>query len=205
MCARHAKPAGPVVLYGHPWNRAARCLWMLRELSLPFELKRVALLSSEFDDINPNRKQPYMYDPGSAAPLFESMAINLHLVEEYGSGHDMYPRTAAERAALRKWTVWAQAELDMLLFEGMFYQRAARSHPLWQPRNYLAYFDREKSPARLERIKRELRFPLSVLDRSLSASLWLVGNRFTAADLNVASVAMWALTVFGFSELDSMC
>ena len=45
----------PLVLYGHPWNRAARCLWMLRELALPHELKQVALLSSDFDELNPNR------------------------------------------------------------------------------------------------------------------------------------------------------
>ena len=197
----------PLVLYGHPWNRAARCLWMLRELALPHELKQVALLSSDFDELNQNRKQPYLYDANAGgAALFESMAINLHLVEEYAGGHSMAPRSAAERAALRKWTVWAQAELDMLLFEAMFYSNGARSHPLSRPQNYLHYFDRAKTPERLARIKRELEFPLGVLNSSISdTSLWLVGDRFTAADLNVASVAMWAVSVFGFTELNARC
>lgn len=178
---------------------------MLRELKLEYELKQVELLSADFDELNPNRKQPYLYDANAGAALFESMAINLHLVEEYGAGTEMFPRSAAERAALRKWTVWAQAELDMLLFEAMFYSNGARSHPLSRPQNYLHYFDREKTPERLARIKRELQFPLGVLNSSLDTSLWLVGDRFTAADLNVASVAMWAVSVFGFTGLNDMC
>ena len=56
----------------------------------------------------------------------------------------------------------------------------------------------------IHRIKREVSFPLTVLDKALSdADGWLVGGRFTAADLNVASVCTWALMVFGLSTLST--
>ena len=190
-----------LVLYGHAWNRASRCMWMLRELNLPYKLKEVDLLSLKHDHLNPNRKQPYLHD-SQAGALFESMAINMHLVEEYGTGCEITPRSASERAALRKWSVWAATELDMLLFEGVFYRKAANRHPLSRKENYLNYFDREKTQARFERIKREVSFPLEVLDKALLAEGgWLIGGRFTAADLNVASVCQWALLIFGRKHL----
>lgn len=196
----------PLTLYGHPWTRASRCLWMLRELGINFELKKVPLFSLDFDHMNPNRKQPFLHDPNAEAYIFESMAINLHLVEEYGGGHSLAPQSAAERAAIRKWTVWAATELDMLLFEAIFYFKLTRSHPLSNPNQYMRYFDRQKVPERLVRIKRDLKFPLDVLNSSLESSTsgtWLTGNRFTAADLNVASVAIWTLPVFGYSKLQA--
>lgn len=52
------------------------------------------------------------------------------------------------------------------------------------------------------RIKREVSFPLGVLDKALSDG-WLVGGRFTAADLNVASVCTWSLPIFGLARLSS--
>lgn len=139
-----------LVLYGHEWNRASRCTWMLRELNLPYELREVQLLALDYDHLNPNRKQPYLHDP-DAGPLFESMAINMHLVSEYGKDNDIAPKSAVERAALRKWSVWAATEIDMLLFEGVFYSKVTKTHPLSQPKGYLSYFDREKTDARFER------------------------------------------------------
>ena len=139
-----------LVLYGHDWNRANRCMWMLRELDLPYKLREVDLLSLEYDHLNPNRKQPYLYDPNAGA-LFESMAINMHLVGEYGKDSEIAPISATERAALRKWSVWAATEIDMLLFEGVFYCKVTKRHPLSRPESYMRYFDREKTDARFER------------------------------------------------------
>lgn len=55
------------------------------------------------------------------------------------------------------------------------------------------YFDREKTSKRSTRILRELEFPMGVLESELrrNGNGWLMGRRFTVADLNVASVVYW--------------
>lgn len=40
----------------------------------------------------------------------------------------------------------------------------------------------------------DLQRPLKVLEQHLSGQDWILGDRFTAADLNVASVMVWAKT-----------
>ena len=91
------------------------------------------LLDPSYDDINPNRKQPFMVD-SDGTTVFESLAINLYLVREHGRGHPLAPRNNTEEAALVQWTVWAMTELDPRLFEGLFCALPNDAHPLAKAR-----------------------------------------------------------------------
>ena len=65
-------------------------------------------------------------------------------------------------------------------------------HALANDKNFLQYLGRERTPERRQRLINELQWPLQVLEGELSKSAWLVGDRFTGADLNVSVVLGWA-------------
>jgi glutathione S-transferase len=172
--------ADAIKIYGIPQSRAARCVWMVRELGVPYEVVpvhyRVARETPELLRVNPNGRIPAMDDNGFA--LFESMAINLYLAKKYGSGSALVPRSLEEEALVTQWSFWVVAELEkplvMLLVNAIGYR----------------VVDEEA----LAKARSDLDRPLRVLDGDLSTRPWLLGDRFTVADLNVASVLDWQRT-----------
>lgn len=78
-----------IVLYHHPFSRAANVVWMLEELAVPYELKFVDLLAGaqkapEILALNAMGKLPILTD--GAALVTESAAIGLYLADRYAPG-----------------------------------------------------------------------------------------------------------------------
>src|SRR6266516_4392854 len=76
-----------IVFYYTPMSSATRVLWALEELGVPFDKVKVDLSKGEqrqpeFLKLNPNGKVPTMVIDGQ--PVFESLAMLLHLGETYG-------------------------------------------------------------------------------------------------------------------------
>jgi len=143
-------------LYGLTKSRALRCIWMLYELDVPFELVRVSPESAEFPlDVNPNRKIPALVD--GATVMWESMAINLYLAQTRASA--LSPRDQAELGDALKWALWAQSELEEYF-------------------NRIASLDDVSS----EWMNRTI----GVLETTLRSRAYLMADRFTVADLNVS-------------------
>ncbi|WP_315755603.1 glutathione S-transferase family protein [Bradyrhizobium sp. SZCCHNRI2007] len=162
-------------LYGSMHSRAHRCAWMLKELAFDFEHVPTGFTDGsshtpEFLKINPNGRVPaFVSDEIS---LFESLAINLHLARRYRS--DLSPATLDEDALVTQWSFWVVTEIEKPLL------LAAANRVL---------FDADKRNADELRIAlTKLGRPLGVLDRHLTDKPYLVGGRFTVADLNVAAV-----------------
>jgi glutathione S-transferase len=76
-----------------------------------------------------------------------------------------------------QWSFWAILEMEALLLE------------LLQHRAVLPEFARDASYA--ERDELLLKKPLGVLNDALAERDYLLGNTFTVADLNVASILAW--------------
>lgn len=163
-----------IKLYGTAMSRASRCLWMLEEAGVPFENVPTSFAGDaqtpEFKKINPNGRVPALDDDGLI--LWESMAINLYLAERYAK--DLAPRNAAERAHVLKWTLWGVTEIEPGLIDAFVHRTML---PAAQRNAAVA----DAGAAKLAR-------PLAVLDETLEGHSWLVDERFTVADLNVASV-----------------
>ena len=163
-----------ITLYGHPMSRAGRCLWMLRETGVAFEHVPTHFAGEAqtpaFRKKNPNGRVPVLEDDGLV--LWESMAINLYLADRYGK--DLAPRDAAERAHIVKWSFWVMTEIEPGLIDA-FVNRV-----MLPPDKR----DAKVAAAGAAKLAR----PLAVLDAELAQRPWLVGDRFTVADLNVASV-----------------
>ena len=165
-------------LYGNTRSRAMRCLWMLEEMGKPYQLIEKStraddLQSTEYLRLNANARIPTLVDGDLV--LWESMAINLYLAQKYeGPMHCARPEVLGLAA---QWSFWAMLETEALLLD------------LLQHRAVLPEFARDASYA--ERDELLLKKPLGVLNDTLARRDYLLGDSFSVADLNVASILVW--------------
>jgi glutathione S-transferase len=169
-------------IYGTVRSRAARTIWMAEELGIPYELVTVDYRAREtrtpaFLEINPNGHVPAIDDDGLR--LHESMAINLYLARRH-VGSPLAPQDVREEGLCLSWSFWAVTELESnaltVLVQGQALPPAQRD------------------PQKLARAVGALRTPLGVLEKKLAAGkspAYLLGDRFTVADLNIAAVLAW--------------
>ena len=166
-----------IKVYGIPRSRAARVLWMLEELQVPYELVPVSFIGDcrkpEYLRINANGHIPALQD--GDLTLFESLAINLYLARKYDKG--LWPKTVEGEAKAYQWSIWAMTELEEPLLTALL-------HRMFLPEDQR---DAKKAADGAERFKT----PLNVLEGQLTSD-WLAGKEFSVADLNVASVLGWA-------------
>jgi glutathione S-transferase len=178
-------------IHGVESSRSFRVYWCARELGLSFESIPVDFrdgsnLSSDYLSINPNGRIPAVEDDGVV--LFESMAINLYLAKKAGGA--LAPQNLIEDALMTQWSMWAVTEVERRLLAVMA--------------NRVVFSAESRDEEELAGESLQLQRPLKVLDGALKEG-FLVGARFTVADLNVASVLSWArLCAFNFSEFSAI-
>jgi len=170
---------GKIQVYGVPLSRAFRPLWMLEELGLPYENVPTNFATGdtrrpEFLKLNPNGHVPVLVDDG--VTLFESMAINLYLARKYDRG--LWPKDVADEGRAYQWSFWAITELEEPLLTLLMHSALLPAA--------------QRDPARAEDAKKRLAKPLAVLEGALAGRSHLLGDAFGVADLNVASVLVWA-------------
>ena len=74
-----------LLLIGQAPTRVNRCIWICRELGIPFDLYEPTLFDDAdtlFAESNGNMKQPACIDTDGTV-LFESLAINLYLMRSH--------------------------------------------------------------------------------------------------------------------------
>ena len=167
-------------IYGVPRSRAFRTLWLAKELGVDYENVMVDFASGEtrqqpYLSINPNGHVPAIDDDGFV--LWESMAINLYLAKKYGLG-TLYPATLEGEALAWQWSFWGMTEIERHVLTAMF-NRAI--HP-----------EDKRDAAAADTAEQELQHPLGVLNGAVTTTAYLLGDDFTVADLNVASILSWA-------------
>lgn len=165
-------------IYGFTQSRAARCLWMARELGVAHENIPIpftkAKQSPDLIKVNPNARIPAIEDDGFK--LYESMAINLYLARKYGAGKDIAVKTLEDEALATQWSFWVMTEIEKPLLSTMLHVVGMRP----------------SDEATIAQYKAEMDAPFKVLDAHLADRPYLLGDTFTVADLNVASVLTWA-------------
>jgi glutathione S-transferase len=167
-------------IYGVARSRAFRTLWMAKELGLDYEHIKVDFATGdtrrpEHLALNPNGHVPVIDDDGLI--LWESMAINLYLAKKYGRD-GFYPARLADEARAWQWSFWGMTEVERPVLTALF--------------NRAILPEDKRDPAAADAAEKTLAAPLKVLDGALGQSANLLGDRFTVADLNVASVLSWA-------------
>jgi glutathione S-transferase len=150
---------------------------MAEELGIPYEHVKVGWADGgtkkpEFVAINPNASVPAIED--GKLKLFESLAINLYLAKKHGK--DYYPSTLEDEARAWQWTLWAATEFE--------------KHMVPYGLNSFIYPPEKRDPKVAADALQALQKPLKVLDQALGGSPYLLGDKFTVADLNVAGIAL---------------
>jgi glutathione S-transferase len=109
--------------------------------------------------------------------LHESLAINLYLARKHGG--PLWGKTVAEEGEMYMWSLWAATELEPHAINFLYHRVAG-------PPGGGAK-DSEIADAAFAAMKG----PFAVLDKAVAGG-WLVGGRFTVADINVAEIARYA-------------
>ena len=169
-------------IYGIAASRASRPLWVAHELGLAYEHVPVNYQNGgthtpEFLALNPNGHIPVVEDDGVV--VWESMACALYLAEHYKGpdGLSLAAHNKAESAEILRWTFWAVTECEKDALTILM-------HSLVMPA------DRRKPELAAEAVRRMVA-PLSVIEQHLAGRAYLAGERFTVADIAVASVLTW--------------
>ena len=167
-------------IYGVARSRAFRVLWMAKELGLDYEHVKVDFATGETRSpahlaLNPNGHVPVIDDDGFI--LWESMAINLYLAKKYGAGR-FYPSRLEDEARAWQWSFWGMTELERPVLTALF--------------NRAILPESQRDAAAADAAEKTLAQPFGVLQGVLGGSAYLLGDQFTVADLNVASILAWA-------------
>ena len=173
-----------IKLYGITASRAFRSLWALEEVGTEYELIPTSFAGDskkpDYLAINPNGRIPALVD--GDVTLFESMAINLYLAKKYDGG--LQPKGLDDEARAIQWSFWAMTEVEPPLMKVLM--------------NRAFLPEDQRVPAEAEAGAQGMQAPLGVLDRVLADRPFLLGDTFSIADLNVASV----LSVAAFCKFD---
>jgi glutathione S-transferase len=104
------------VLWGVGTSRTLRALWMLAELELPYEHRRITsrsgeTLTPEYTALNPSQKIPTLQEGDFL--LSESAAIVNYLATAYGAEKNLAPPAEPrQRARYDQWCFFCMMELD---------------------------------------------------------------------------------------------
>jgi glutathione S-transferase len=165
-----------LIFYYAPMTSATRIHWALEELEMPYEKKKIDLAAgeqktAEYLALNPNGKVPMIVDEGLA--IYESLAILIYLGERYGEAKGLFPKPGMERAESLTWLCWAQATLADA--GGRVMRNTSDRFP-----------EDERNTKAGENAKKELQAALGIVERALEGKEYLVGGKFSYADLAIA-------------------
>jgi glutathione S-transferase len=180
-------------IYGVYRSRASRTYWMALELGIEFESIPViqayrldtphaegAALNTQSPDflkLSPMGHIPVIEDDGLV--LGESIAINLYLASKHRG--PLAPGSLPEEGEMLMWSFFAVNEIESQSIKIVqVHDRGLADTPGGQETISVA--------ARL------MKRPLAVIEAHLADKSYLVGDRFTVADLNLAETIRYALS-----------
>ena len=104
-----------IVLYHHPFSRAATVLWMLEEVGVEHELRFVDILKGEQKQpeivaLNPMGKLPVLTDGDMV--VTEVAAIGLYLADRYAAGRLAPAQDDPARGTYLRWSLFAPSVIE---------------------------------------------------------------------------------------------
>jgi glutathione S-transferase len=173
-----------IVLYWHPMSSATPVAAALTELDVPHERIKVDIKTGEqrrpeFLALNPNGKVPTLTVDG--APMFEALAIQLWLAEQYGVARGLWPAAGTpERLQAMSWCSWAYVTYGAVLVRLQVSTMGS---------------EQLRSAAHADAARESLNGLLGLLDARLAAQPWMLGANYSMADLLVASVLGYSVFI----------
>ncbi len=168
-------PACDLVLYTHPWSRGAIARWMVHETGANY--RQVVLdfgttmKAPDYLRLNPMGKVPTILHAGNV--VTECAAICAYLADAFPQAA-LAPTNAAERARYLRWLFFAAGPVEAAVTN-----RAMKFEVPADKQGMVGYGSYERT--------------VDVLAQAVSASPWIAGDSFTAADVYVGAQVMWGL------------
>ena len=153
--------------YHAPWSRSTNVLWLMEELGAPYEIEQIDIrqeggVPESYRAIQPNKKVPAISHDGVV--VTERAAITIYLCDAFPQA-GLAPKIGdKERAAYLTWLVYADSVLDPAV--------AAHTQKWEYSGSGFSFGSYDDLVANLE--------------RRLTTSKFIAGDRFTAADVQIA-------------------
>jgi glutathione S-transferase len=150
-------------------GRPIRVAWTLEELGVQYELVRISPeegAGSEHRSRHPLGRVPVLEDDDGA--YFESAGLCLHVADLHPEAGLVPLVGTRERALLYQWLFFSMTELEPPMIEN--------------------YRWREKSPEVADTAAERVRRALAVIDDALDGREYMVGGRFSVADVVTSEV-----------------
>ncbi|KAF2766542.1 glutathione S-transferase [Teratosphaeria nubilosa] len=186
-----APPKTDIDLYTAGTPNGQKINITLEELGLNYTVHKIDIAKNVqkeqwFLDINPNGRIPAIVDKTSGrAPkrIFEGASIQLYLCAKYDPKHTIsFPYDSDEYWEMVEWLVWMQSGIGPMQGQANHFYRYA-------PTKIQYAIDRYQTETK--RLYQVLNDRLKA-ERAAGRGLWLVGGRYSIADLCCFSWVNWA-------------
>lgn len=162
-----------ITLYWCPKTRASRALWMLQELGEPFRTHLIdirdpaAKQDPDFARASPMGKVPAIMDTLDNGTVYmaDSAAICLYLADRYASGRLAPTLDDAARGRYLYWMTYTPGAIEPAMMEKFNGLQLSPATSGWGNYDIM----------------------MRVLEDGLAAGPWIMGERFTAADVLLGS------------------
>lgn len=173
------------ILWGCTTSRTIRAHWALQELGLDYRCEPILPRSGEtktarFTAVNPRQKIPVLQDRDFT--VSESAAIINYLAATYDDpAHGLLPADGRERARYDEWCFFIMAELD--------------ATSLYVLRRHVGLVhEYGDAPAAVVAAKAYFQRQVTAVTEALKDQrAWLLGDRFTGADILLTTCLDWAV------------
>jgi glutathione S-transferase len=139
----------------------------------PIDLGRGDQLTPQYVALNPNKKMPTLEDDGFV--LWESNAILFYMAAKRPEG-GLWPSDLRGQADVLRWLAWESAHWDAESWGMVAFEKASKAVLGLGP----------PDPAFIARGEQNFARFAAVLNDSLKAKSWLIGERLTIADFSIA-------------------
>ena len=188
-----------ITLYGTLRSRATRIVWTAEELGIPYRREKVVFAGSLADPlaadaplntasraflrVNPMGQLPAMVDDGLC--MGESQAICYYMARK--AGGPLGPASLIEEGDILKWMFLAATTVESAAGEILYTYMDGKA-------------DQPEGQTRIGAAITKLARPFGLMNTHLATTDWLVGGRFTVADIALAEIVRYATNAPGILD-----
>jgi glutathione S-transferase len=165
-----------IVFYHNPQSRGRIAHWMLEEVGVPYQTELLRFDRGEHKQpqylaVNPMGKVPAIKHGDTV--VTEAAAICAYLADTFPSANLAPPTSSRERGTYYRWMFFGAGCVEPALVDRLF-----KRPPVDRPGalGYGSYDD-----------------TLNALEQAITAGSWILGERFSAADVYVGSEIAWGM------------
>lgn len=167
-----------ITFYTNPMSRGRIVHWLLEELGVPYDMKILDFekrehKSPEYLKINPMGKVPAIVHRGTV--VTEAAAICTYLADAYPQAQLAPALDEPQRGTYLRWLFFGAGCVEPAIVDKLF------NRPAVERKGALGYGSYEDT--------------LNALETALAPGPWILGQRFSAADVYIGSQIQWGLMV----------